>query len=931
MRVIFCLLILVLGFGGNAFGQKPFEVLIHGQKTFSDDKTLLPLQDGGYIIRVVLSNTRHNSSGVCITRFDACHNILWSKIIPDEIFNFSQKRNIILTADNGYVLCNAVSDGLNYWPVIIKLNDNGEILWSKKLSMKISPDEIWNGYPGVCAPTSDSGIIVGCNVGYHSNSGQHVLNMVTKLNSSGDVVWSKKLISTNNIQTIEKILIMPDSDFAVVMSFREELSTYTAVIKMNSAGKIRWHKKIGKLLATSGPANGIHAFKNDAEVDKNGNIYLLALHKTNVTSLGEVSYYSQIIKIDSNGKYQRNYTINSNSLIKKFSEFTNFYVTKNQSIIFTATNSDKNAIYGEMDMNGKILWLKHFPDHNATWSNPEIHETADNGILCLNSISPITTELTKISQNGISACKGKDSSFWVLWYFNEITDQTIHEDTGYVSGNIDLKLADTHTSANIICGQEFYPISDLDNDTIICNAKSFTLRAGEDNLGYGHKFMWSTGSTDSVITVTKSGKYWLAISSGYCTNTDTVNIVFREEIQSKIPDQSICPYDSVLIKAPNISAAKYYWIKPDKSIFKQHDIWAKDTGTYYLMLEGNGNCLNIDTFRLQHHKLPQASAGPDTILCHNQSYEMQGKGGISYKWIPAKYLSNDAIPNPIATAPDTQIYMLIVKNAFGCADTSQMWLRVKPKLQVKITAQNQAVCSGEKVLLQAFASGGDSLHYTYNWQNIENKETAFETTFKQSGWIKVTLEDGCSERAKDSIFITVKPTPVAAFYTDPKDSAIAENKVQFINQSQHATNYQWSFGTGETSNSANPTYIYTDTGKYLITLIAQNTNGCSDTAYGQIYIAEKFRIFIPNAFTPDGDLNNDVFSVYGTGIKDYSYEIYNRWGERIFTSSATKPNWNGAVENRGEVVQMDVYFYVLKVKDIENRMHYFNGTINLLR
>ncbi len=502
------------------------------------------------------------------------------------------------------------------------------------------------------------------------------------------------------------------------------------------------------------------------------------------------------------------------------------------------------------------------------------------------------------------------------------------EGSGFSCQNFKTTLTSIKYRKTVQCADRFYPDAYLGNDTVICSSQSYILNV-KQNLQ--SKYLWSTGDTTESLEMTKSGKYWVSISSGFCTVSDTVNIIFHKLIAKlEVKTAAICPNDSFLLQVPDTAIA-VVWQKPDGSILQSKHIWAKDTGTYYLMLEGNGNCLNIDTFRLLHYDLPKASAGPDTVLCYNQPYRMQGKGGISYLWTPAKYLSNPKIPDPIATAPDTQLYMLVVKNAFGCADTSYMWLKVKPKLEVKLQAKHTAVCGGEKIIVQANATGGNQSAYTYKWQNTEVKTPAFETTLTQSGWLKVTLQDGCSEPAQDSIFITVKPTPIAAFYTNPIDTAIEGNKIQFINQSRNSTNYQWSFGNGETSSAGNPTYIYTDTGKYFITLIAQNQNGCSDTAFGQIYIGERFRIFIPNTFTPDGDLVNDVFSVYGTGIKEYSYQVYNRWGQIIYTSTPTQKIWNGAVNNTGETVQMDVYFYVLEVKDLENRMHYFNGTVNVMR
>ncbi|RYD81322.1 MAG: T9SS type B sorting domain-containing protein [Sphingobacteriales bacterium] len=622
----------------------------------------------------------------------------------------------------------------------------------------------------------------------------------------------------------------------------------------------------------------------------------------------------------------------------------NLEISKNREIIFLNSDRDIQNKYApttliKLGLDGNILRSNYYSEIYLESNNfgargnygnrNDFSLTADTGFIVAGFSNKDITRIVKTNKNGTTECNVIDTSI-VRTETNISLDKIIFKSgPGFALADIKINSIPIKYRKTIQCADRFYPDAFLNNDTVICSSAPYILNVKQTVQS---KYFWSNGDTTSSLEITKPGKYWVSITSGFCTVSDTVNILFHNQLAKlKTKTAAICPYDSFLLQAPD-TTLPVRWQTPTGSILWGKHIWIKDTGNYILSLTNSQTCKNIDTFRLFHHPLPKSSAGPDTLLCYNQSYEMQGKGGIKYKWIPAKYLSNDTIANPIAKAPNQQLYMLVVKNAFGCADTSQMWLKVKPKLQVKLSAQTFSVCSGEIVQLQAKASGGDSLHYTFTWNNSTVTDSVFNAQLHKSSLIKVTLNDGCSEPASDSIFILVKPTPIAAFYTNPKDSAISENTIQFINQSIFSNNYIWNFGNGEISYSQNPTYIFTDTGKYFVTLIATNSSGCSDTAFGNIYIGEKFRIFIPNAFSPDNDLVNDVFSVYGTGIKSYSYEIYNRWGAKIFTSNnLNKLSWNGAVENKGETVQMDVYFYVLKVRDIENSMHYLNGSIHLLK
>ncbi len=339
--------------------------------------------------------------------------------------------------------------------------------------------------------------------------------------------------------------------------------------------------------------------------------------------------------------------------------------------------------------------------------------------------------------------------------------------------------------------------------------------------------------------------------------------------------------------------------------------------------------------------LPNASAGPDTTLCFDEVYTMQGSGGITYLWHPAIYLSSATDPHAIATLPNTEHYMLVVSNAHGCQDSSPVLLKVRPKLKVKAIADPARVCYGQKVILSAKSSGGDSLHYQYQW--VDDKLTGdslIEKAYK-SGWHQVILSDNCSPtNAIDSVYVTVIPPAKAAFVYVPIQLIKINQDISFQNQSSNAARYLWKFDANDTSDIISPDHIYTDSGEYKIMLIAYGLNQCpNDTAYGLIkIIGNQITIYIPDAFSPNGDGVNDLFILKGVGISSYSYNIYNCWGEHLYTSPSVnllaqtgpgEAGWDGTF--KGEKVPEGVYIYAFEIIDVTGRYHYINGNVTLLR
>jgi len=498
------------------------------------------------------------------------------------------------------------------------------------------------------------------------------------------------------------------------------------------------------------------------------------------------------------------------------------------------------------------------------------------------------------------------------------------------------------------------------------------------------------------------------------------------------------------------------------------------------------------TATLKAYPYPKAVAGPDTTLCYNQTYTMQGAGGTTYLWTPAKYLSSDTIAKPKAALPNTQLYTLYIHDWHGCLDSSKVLLTVKPKLnisllspsspvcygtQIKIIAKGKGgdslhysfswthdsvngttlnkmlyasgwhtvvlndncsalpakdsvyisvlakpivkiivpqplvcygtsmklvakgsggdsihysfswpddsmtgatltrkiytsgwhqvilndncsvqtakdsvfinvraktmvkmagfqipVCYGSTVLILAKATGGDSLHYSFTWPYDNASGKLLITKLYKSGWHKVILNDNCTPMpANDSVFIDVLPKPVPDFSILNRKPYVQDTLFRFWNLSKYATSYAWSFGDSSSSNPAtNPTHLYTDTGTYRITLIAANSQGCSDTTFGHIHIFSKYiNIYIPNTFSPNSDGINDEFLIKGLGFINYHYTIYNRWGELLFESIDTRKNWDGSF--KGQPVIDGVYLFMLTVTDQFGNFHYYSGNINVLR
>jgi gliding motility-associated-like protein len=156
----------------------------------------------------------------------------------------------------------------------------------------------------------------------------------------------------------------------------------------------------------------------------------------------------------------------------------------------------------------------------------------------------------------------------------------------------------------------------------------------------------------------------------------------------------------------------------------------------------------------------------------------------------------------------------------------------------------------------------------------------------------------------------VLPSPAALF--DTSSGGMYSSSYLFTDLSTPSitvTAWNWDFGDGSNSTIQNPSHTFPGSGTYTVTEVAFNKFGCPDTFKITVSIGEG--IIIPNVFTPDGDGINDVWYIPNSGMKEFSVEIFDRWGAKVFQTTADEIRWDGR-SSSGQLLSDGTYFYNLK-------------------
>ncbi len=302
-----------------------------------------------------------------------------------------------------------------------------------------------------------------------------------------------------------------------------------------------------------------------------------------------------------------------------------------------------------------------------------------------------------------------------------------------------------------------------------------------------------------------------------------------------------------------------------------------------------------------------------------------GAGFYKYAWSDGKKIV-DVNQEAIVKPPKTTFYTLTVTDRCG-EKTSKSFLYTitSPPLITRISPDT-TVCNGDSAILVAGATGGFG-KYTYTWIPTNDTNAIIHIQPFATTEYFVFVGDGCKTfTVRDTVTVYVNKPPVSFSYFG---KPIIDQTIDFINHSPKYPKYTWDLGNGERSELRDASTFYADSSVYDVTLSIQDSAGCKNSTTQKIQIYYPYSLYIPNAFTPNGDGVNDYFMPILKSVVTVEFTIYNRWGEEIFYSRELRPRWDGTY--KGIPVSNDIYTYKIQVVNILEELESYTGSVTVWR
>ncbi|TSJ47869.1 PKD domain-containing protein [Fluviicola chungangensis] len=397
------------------------------------------------------------------------------------------------------------------------------------------------------------------------------------------------------------------------------------------------------------------------------------------------------------------------------------------------------------------------------------------------------------------------------------------------------------------------------------------------------------------------------------------------------PDIEVCE-ESVTITT-TIIAASYLWSTGETTPY----ITVSTSGDYWLsVVYGPTSCSARDTISVNLNNL-SIDAGPDQTICSGENvllhaFSMSNNAVMSW---------NNGVVNDQPFYPQmTTVYTVVAVSPNGeCTATDSVLVTVNPFPVISVNPSVTSGCAPLTVSFNNTTTDCTSSTWTFSdgttISGCGNQSVIFDNPGCYDLSLEVTSSGGCVDTMDFDSLICVSASPTALFSPVPAILNDENSTTTMINNSVGGNQYEWNFGDNTFSTLFEPAHSYSPNafGSYRIALTVTNEDGCSDIAYGVIYMEGGSIYYVPNTFTPDGNEFNQVFRpvfAYGVDPADFNFLVFNRWGEVVFESNDPEVGWDGTYHD--ELVSDGIYIWRIEFGSIWNsEREVVHGHVNLLK
>ncbi len=468
-----------------------------------------------------------------------------------------------------------------------------------------------------------------------------------------------------------------------------------------------------------------------------------------------------------------------------------------------------------------------------------------------------------------------------------------------------------------------------------CNSSNGRITAAA-TAGVG-PYLYSVDGTNfgtgNVFSNLPAGDYTITVKDARGvrnTATVTLNNPSSAVITPEVTAATCGDDDGIIIIQTNGGITPLTFRVDGSSFGNDNRFTALPSGAHVAYVKDADGCTASVPVTVPLNNLLPVDAGTDRTICEGTAIKMNATSAATgFAWAPAMGLSDAGILQPDAAPGSSTTYTLTVTKGV-CTAQDQVTITVNPA-PVADAGPDQTVCYGKAITLRG--SGGIG----FSWSPAEDLSdpAAADPTVRlpvttKNYLLTVTGPNGCTSVAADTMTLTV--TPPAVIFAG-NDTIVAPNEpLQLMAVDVNGTGFtSWSWSpAGNLSNPSGQSPVATVTRSETFVVTGTTDAGCEGIDTINVKVISGPEIYVPNAFTPNGDGHNDVLRPVLVGIRTLSYfSVFTRNGQRIFYTRDPGNGWDGTIG--GQSPSTGGYVWTVEGVDYTGKTIRRSGPVLLIR
>lgn len=483
----------------------------------------------------------------------------------------------------------------------------------------------------------------------------------------------------------------------------------------------------------------------------------------------------------------------------------------------------------------------------------------------------------------------------------------------------------------------------------VCQNQSLTLTASG-----GTTYSWVgpnnfSSSQSSIVfpaaPLSLNGTYTITgIDVNGCVNTSTLSQTIYTLPTPIALGSNVCLNEVLTL---NVTPAQLYqWTGPNGFTSTMQSPFINsagfgNVGTYSVIVTSVTGCTASAVTNCNVYPLPIVGFTGNTEVCKGGVFTFVGTGALNYKWLTMyDELSLANTYSISSVSPNFQTtYTLVGADGNGCVNSVVISPIVLPLPAAFVAPQKKAGCAPFCTTFDFTKSSTNIISASWNFDNGNSYNDSIKVSqcFTSAGIHSVTIDMVDTKGCKNAITNTVEvyPIPQADFVYTPDSPNENDYIITFTDITKNATiqNWFWDFYSNgkDTSIKQNPTYSFPQIGNYFVYLKVKSDHGCVDSITKKLTVVEDVTFFVPNSFTPNGDGSNEMFMPKAVGVKKYQMDIFDRWGQLLFSTNDLEKGWDGRSKKGGDILPQDVYVYKISVTQNTGKPKQYVGHVTLIK